>query len=108
MREKSQNKMTRAEDEETTEKKNQNKETALNLPPGSYLKFSNCNNDQFNDLNYWKLPLPNDISSADFEDYEYEDAKDYTNDDNEDNYSYDRKIKSESNFKLTSRIVNWE
>jgi hypothetical protein len=35
-------------------------ETTVNLPQGSYLKYSNCNNELYNDFNYWKLPIPID------------------------------------------------
>ena len=67
--------MKKLEEEEMNQETTKNqKEKALTLLQESYLKFSNCNNDQFNDLNYWKLPVPIDVDPQDLEDYEFEDA----------------------------------
>ena len=55
-------------------------EVTASLPRESYLKYSNLNNEQFNDFNYWKLPVPL------LYDEEFQKLKDeYYEDDNIDN-----------------------
>lgn len=82
----------------------------VNLPQESYLKYSNCNNEQFNDFNYWKLPVPFDLGGLEYDDYEDGDYQDnqYSNKDNKianGNQKQSEPSYSSSRVKITSAMV---